>query len=1610
MKKMLGLLFFLFASLYLNDANAASCTSPSEQSAGCSRKGDSCTVPNGSGTCGEYTGNGKLTCGQLNCNSGYFSIGATMGCGATRQTYSASACLPDCCKGSTSSSGTGSSGTGSSGSGSSGSGSYGSGSSSSGSSSSTTTCEAGYFLPEPQAGCQICPYNAYCPKGATTPTSCPTGTSTNGNGKSSVSDCISVGACPSSTSSIQLYSSCPSECGGHCMDCMSNGTKKYMCTACADGYTWVAQSQTCSPISCSSGKTLSTSSSITGCAETYKCFSSGNARYYCYKCKDGYTLNSDGTCSLANNCPSGKTLSSTKTITGCNSTTSCLKNGTTYYYCTSCSAAYELQTNGTCLSGGYSSNGCPSDKLVASSCPKGCPKLLQGCEPCGDNMDGGFFYYCSSCIDGYSLGSNGTCSQTICSTGYVNDGGVCKKCSDLGSNCLECSLGQCELCKPGYEPHHGTYGCVKCGAGMYGDGTGTGCQYCPRGTYQPSEAQSECIPCEKGYLTTYYQNAGTGNTACKKCPDGTTTSTTGNYAEYGSETTVCKCSPSLIDIPNGTCTECSGLLCTKATCASGTTWNSTLQGCDYPASQCTPSNSKFCLSEYGAGSNPCGGYANNIKGCSQWSAASDCCSSGMNVSSNGCRCTGTANPGYHWTAKDKINSPYPIDCEIGYYCTGGTADHTLCPAGKTSNPNAKSESDCFAAAGTSCSKGQYLSSGVCTDCPQGKYQPNDNSTATSCTSCGGAVASCDPVTGSIISCSLGYQKSVSGQCVMPVCRSCDSSQTGITDNVKEICKTCASAYGEHCTKCDCFGCLTCETGYAVNSSGTCGVLSCDSGSYLNATTGACVQCSPGYYQGNVGKTSCFECSVGMYCPNTGMIGEIPCEKGYYNDTTGNTKCKVCPPGSHTTLYGSPKSPYSGIAAQGCEACAPGSYSAGSATECTLCPGGTYANGTGQTSCSNCIAGYKSGSSIGSTSCDICPAGTYSLSASSTCTACSTNSTQCTAGSGAPMQAACQTCASAINVLRGTCYTCDGNCGATNACKTATCVPSTGSVNGTYEFNVSLQACMAKSCDPGYYISDGVCTICPAGSYCPGSTTPAILCSKGTYSNGEGHTSCDMCPAGMYTDTEGSVLCKSCPMGTYSSAPRSIACTTCPAGSHTTGWDTSTKDKATYCTKCDPGTYSTTSTYQCDQCGAGTYAADYGSTSCTECDYGMYQDLTGSISCKECQRGTYTDQKKSSKCTKCQTGTYQDATGQSTCKPCPAGTVTDMEGTIMCEPCQMGYYQGSTGKTSCYQCNSVGTGACHACDSVSGECKNYTCADGMIDDGTKCVKSCVEGQYFNYITKTCDACPAGFICRDNKMEACTGGTVPNATQTACEGCSSQLRVDNGTCTTCDMTGIEPACRNVQCNTDFHAVRKGDTLLCEACKSGTEYTEGPTTYGITDLNLSCKKCSEGFTIENGTCVVCDRPSGSVECRAVACKAGFEPKGNVCGACATGYYKAADDDTNITNASTYSGVACSSCGELTSVKWIVNKLTGGLEEATAAQMALAKTLYTDYKKSGGTLGAYPYVSWSGPLKAIISGSHSADECAINPDVIGLTATCVYPLVQDGLCCRYQVQGAAE
>ena len=63
---------------------------------------------------------------------------------------------------------------------------------------------------------------------------------------------------------------------------------------------------------------------------------------------------------------------------------------------------------------------------------------------------------------------------------------------------------------------------------------------------------------------------------------------------------------------------------------------------------------------------------------------------------------------------------------------------------------------------------------------------------------------------------------------------------------------------------------------------------------------------------------------------------------------------------------------------------------------------------------------------------------------------------------------------------------------------------------------------AKSCNAGYYLdgSSGNCTICPAGSYCPGGDYDLDgndhgknLCANGSYSTSTGSTSCTACAGG-----------------------------------------------------------------------------------------------------------------------------------------------------------------------------------------------------------------------------------------------------------------------------------------------------------------------------------------------------------------------------------------------------------------------------------------------------------------------------------------------------------------
>ncbi|MCQ2914719.1 MAG: hypothetical protein MJ247_05955, partial [Alphaproteobacteria bacterium] len=280
-------------------------------------------------------------------------------------------------------------------------------------------CEAGYFLPSYQAGCQNCPQNAYCPANSTSPTSCNTvgqGYVTDHNKAKTASECHSPSTngtttsegCP--TGNTTVFSSCPTLC--NCAECNQNGTKKYYCTSCKDGGSFRTSDYTCQELSCPSGKTLSSSSYIANCAKSTKCFKDGTAKYYCDQCNSGYTLNSNGTCSGGSTLPacpgpdSGKQIYAT-CPTPCASCTKCARqdNGQTNYYCANCKAgvSFTVETY-TCTP-----INCPSGVTTSTS------STIAGCSSTGVCWaNNNTAYYCKTCNTGYTLTSQGTCTKAEC--------------------------------------------------------------------------------------------------------------------------------------------------------------------------------------------------------------------------------------------------------------------------------------------------------------------------------------------------------------------------------------------------------------------------------------------------------------------------------------------------------------------------------------------------------------------------------------------------------------------------------------------------------------------------------------------------------------------------------------------------------------------------------------------------------------------------------------------------------------------------------------------------------------------------------------------------------------------------------------------------------------------------------------------------------------------------------------------------------------------------------------------------------------------------------------------------------------------------------------------
>jgi hypothetical protein len=167
--------------------------------------------------------------------------------------------------------------------------------------------------------------------------------------------------------------------------------------------------------------------------------------------------------------------------------------------------------------------------------------------------------------------------------------------------------------------------------------------------------------------------------------------------------------------------------------------------------------------------------------------------------------------------------------------------------------------------------------------------------------------------------------------------------------------------------------------------------------------------------------------------------------------------------------------------------------------------------------------------------------------------------------------------------------------------------------------------------PGMYLSNGTCSICPAGrtSLTFGSLFCESTCDYGYFSTSS-DLKCNPCPSGKYSSSTGSDKCTLCPQGKYTNTTGTSSCSQCPDQLYTT---TTGSVSISQCTQCSPGYSFLPNSTACSSCSAGKFSLN---GECISCGKGSYS--TGaSTSCQFCPSGRWsnsTDLDSQEKCNVC----------------------------------------------------------------------------------------------------------------------------------------------------------------------------------------------------------------------------------------------------------------------------------------------------------------------------------------------------------------------------------------
>ncbi|KAL4454048.1 hypothetical protein ABPG73_009847 [Tetrahymena malaccensis] len=805
-------------------------------------------------------------------------------------------------------------------------------------SSSCLSCNNGYYL-NPSNQCQQC--QVPCGNCIDSPTKCLTCTPAQNYTFDSSNNSCNV-KCDSSCKTCSLpnnSSSCLScnngqylnasnqclPCQAPCGNCIDSPTKCLSCTP-AQNYTFDSSNNSCSVICDSSCKTCSipnNSNSCLSCNNGYYL----NASNQCLTCQVpcGNCIDSSTKClsctpaqnytfDSSNNSCSVKCDSSCKTCSLPNNSNSCLSCNNGYYLnasnqCLPCQAPC-----GNCIDSPTKCLSCtPAQSYTFDSSNNSCNSICDSsCKTCSlpNNSSS-----CLSCNNGYYLNTSNQCQQCQVPCGNCIDSPTkCLSCTPAQSYTFDSSNNSCNFicdssCKTCSLPNNSSR-CLSCNNGYYLNASNQ-CQQCQAPCGNCIDQPTKCLSCTSAQNYTFDSSNNSCNlicdSSCKTCslPNNSSSCLSCNTGYYLNALNQCK----PCQLPCGDCTTLA-TKCLSCTPAQNYNYDSSNNSCnivcDLSCKTCSqPNSSNSCLS--------CndGYYLNASNQCLPCQApCGNCIDSAMKCLS----CT----PAQNYTL-DLSNNKCTLVCD------------SSCKT--CSLPN--NQNSCL-----SCNNGYYLnSSNQCQPCqaPCGSCITQ----ATKCLSCypaqsyiynslnNSCTSLCDPScntcslpnnSNSCLSCYSGYYLNSLSQCQpcqapcgncidLPTkCLSCTPAQNYSFDNSNYICNLICDSSCKTCSQAnDSNSCLSCNSGYYLNSQNQCQPCKAPCGSCIYSST-KCLSCIPAQnYKFDSSNnscslicdsscqtcsqpqdnTKCLSCAQNSYLLNGKCI---PCGDGYY---LSNNQCQQC---------------------------------------------------------------------------------------------------------------------------------------------------------------------------------------------------------------------------------------------------------------------------------------------------------------------------------------------------------------------------------------------------------------------------------------------------------------------------------------------------------------------------------------------------------------------------------------------------------------------------------------------------------------------------------------------------------------------------------------------